>query len=189
LHGVAAPNIPVDPHVCCVEVVGHCVELGEHSTQPPLRHAGVAPPQAVDPCQLPVAPQVCGVSRPAPLHCVCPGPHTPMQAPLTQVRLAAHGAPVPNAPARPHVWTPLLPSHCVCVGPHVPPHAPLMHVRLTAHATPAPNWPLEPHVWTPLSLSHCVWPWPHVPPHTPLMHVRFVGHGTPVPNVPSDPHV
>jgi hypothetical protein len=57
---------------------------GEHWTHEPLKHTGVAP-EHIDCVHWPMLLQVCST---LPLHCVWPGPHTPVHTVATQVWLA-----------------------------------------------------------------------------------------------------
>ena len=73
-------------------------------------------------CHVPVALQVCGCW---PLHCTCPGPHTPWHDPDTQVVFVQAEPVFPHAPDEVQVcgcW----PLHWVLVGEHDPLHTPLM---------------------------------------------------------------
>ncbi len=68
----------------------------------------------------PQLPLLSHVWTPLPWHCVEPGVHTPVQAPLEQAWLV-HGCGVPQWPDESHVCTPL-PEHCVAPGVQVPEH-------------------------------------------------------------------
>jgi len=60
-------------------------------------------------------------------HVLCPGPHTPVHVPDTQVVLASHVVPLPHCPFVPHACG-VCPSHRVCPGAQTPVHAPDTHV-------------------------------------------------------------
>jgi hypothetical protein len=107
------------------------------------------------------------LSTPFPLQSVCPGAHTPVQAPFTHVWLV-HAAAEPQVPFDWHVWTPL-PEHCVVAGTQTPVHAPFTQAELV-HAAAALHVAFAWHVSTPLPLQ-VLWPCAHTPLHPPLRHV------------------
>jgi hypothetical protein len=133
----------------------------------PLEHVAVAfatpVVQAVGALQAPAL----HVSTPLPLQSVCPGAHTPVQAPPAHVWLVQAAA-LPHVPFAWQVWTPL-PEHCVVAGTQTPVHAPFTQAELV-HAEAALHAPFVWHVSTPLPL-HVLWPCAHTPLHAPLRHV------------------
>jgi hypothetical protein len=77
----------------------------------------------------------------------CPGPHTPVQAPLAQVRLAAHATGAPHRPLASHVSTPL-PEHCAAVGLHSPVHVPVAAAQTYSQTAPSfCQAPAPSHSW------------------------------------------
>ncbi len=139
-----------------------CVCVHVHA---PLAQVGVGWAQVVPFVQVPVALHVCGV---LPLHAVCPGAHTPLHAPETQVWLV-HAEAVPQAPPL-HASTEL-PTHWLWPGAHTPEQLPALHVWLT-HATGVPQAPPALHVCT-LLPEHCTAPGVHVPVQAPLLHAEL----------------
>ena len=90
MHATGLPHCPPGPQVS-TPLPEHCSTPGVHATHTPVRHAGVAPPQAVDVSHCPLGPQS---STLLPEHCVAPGSHTPPHAPFTHAWLLhATGAP------------------------------------------------------------------------------------------------
>src|SRR5271167_1470262 len=87
----------------------------------------------------PFVPHVC---TPLPEHCVEPGTHTPVQAPVAHAN--EHGEGVPNCPLALQVSTPL-PEHVVDPGAHTPLHPPPTQAAAT-HAVAVPHTPPEEQV-------------------------------------------
>ncbi len=89
-HGTGVPQVPgvpvlpAAPHVS-TPLLEHWSAPGEHSTQAPSQHVGVVPEHIDCDIHWPVASQDWTT---LPTHCTCPGPHTPVQVPETQVWLA-----------------------------------------------------------------------------------------------------
>ncbi len=83
-------------------------------------------------CQAPLAVQDWGCRLPP--QRICPGAHTPVHVPLTQVWLV-HAAPTTHAPDASHVSGSLLPVQPVAPTAHTPVHTPLTHVE-PVHAAP-----------------------------------------------------
>jgi hypothetical protein len=106
-HAVLGPHVPAATHVSMSVMSVHLVVPGVHVAHDPSKHTGRAPVHAAPFVQVPVALHVCGV---LPLHCICPGAHTPVHDPLTHVELL-HGVPVVQLPLT-HVCGEL-PMHCV----------------------------------------------------------------------------
>jgi hypothetical protein len=76
VHGTAAPNCPLAPHVS-TPLSEHCVAPGVHEPvqMPALHTPGQAAPLF---CHAPVVSHVCGC---CPEHCSHPGTQTPEQTP------------------------------------------------------------------------------------------------------------
>jgi hypothetical protein len=136
--------------------------------QLPPEQFGVGWAQAVWFCQVPVALQVSGT---LPLQFTCPGAHTPLQRPITQVWFT-HALGVLHWPIVVHVCD-AFPMHCVCEGPHTPPHALPTHVWFAAHAVDVPQLPMALHVCMAPRPTHCVLPGMHDPMHTPFTHAAL----------------
>jgi hypothetical protein len=95
----------------------------------PLEHVAVAlATLVVHAVGEPQVPFVWHVSTPLPLQVVCPGAHTPVHAPLTQVWLLQLVT-VLQVPFDWQVSNPL-PEHCAVLGTHTPVQAPLTHAEL-----------------------------------------------------------
>jgi hypothetical protein len=102
---------------------------------------------------VPHVPFAVQVWTPLPEHCVSPGPHTPVQAPLMHV-WSLQPAGVPQVPAEVHVCTPL-PVHWVAPGVHVT-HVLLRHTGVDpVHVVCVCQVPEAVQVWMELP-RHCV---------------------------------
>jgi hypothetical protein len=88
------------------------------------------------------------VWTPPAAHCIAPGEHTPVHAPLTHAA-SMHTTAVLHCPLSAHDSTLLVPEHSVVLGEHTPAHWPATQAWL-AHATAAPHVPSALHVLTPL---------------------------------------
>jgi hypothetical protein len=71
-----------------------------------------------------------------PEHCVAPGVHTPVHAPVTQAEFV-HADGAPHVPFPEQSCTPL-PEHCVEPGTHTPVQAPLTQAEFE-HADAEPH--------------------------------------------------
>jgi hypothetical protein len=91
------------------------------------------------------------VSTPFVTHCVLPGTHVPVHAPLTHAEFV-HATAADQLPVVSQVCTPL-PEHCVVPGTQMPEQAPDAHPNW--HGESGPHAPLALHVSTAL-LAHCV---------------------------------
>jgi hypothetical protein len=99
-HATGDPHVPYDVHIC-TPLPEHCVAPGVHvpeqapetqawfthppvqAPHPPPTHTGSLPEHAAAFTQLPLESQVWGCVLD--VHRACPGPQTPVHAPLTQV--------------------------------------------------------------------------------------------------------
>jgi hypothetical protein len=113
------------------------------ATQAPLVHVCVSAVQAEAVPHWPLALQVWTA---LPEHCVVPGVHTPVHAPLTQAE-EVHADAAPHWPLALQVCTPL-PLHVVPPGVHTPVQAPFTHAWFV-QAAAVPHWPLALQVCTP----------------------------------------
>jgi hypothetical protein len=127
----AKVHAPLEHPVVALATLGHAVAVPQ------------APPEVHD--WTPAA-----ASMPLPLHCVCPGAHEPVQAPLRHVWLV-HAVAVLHAPAAEQVSTPF-PEHWVVAGTHTPVQEPLTHAEAT-HGVAVPHVPFAWHDSTPLPLQ------------------------------------
>ena len=176
MHAAAAPQVPVELHVCTPSImVEHCVAPGVHTpVHAPLAHAWLTHGTEVP--HVPVAPHVWTAS---PEHCDAPGlqathapPRQTVAAPL-QARAAPHcpvalhvsTPPAPPSSAPPAPPSSASPEHCVTPGVQTPAHAP--PVQTYVHGDGAPQAPPE-HVSTPLP-EHWVAPAVHDPAHVPML--------------------
>jgi hypothetical protein len=133
----------------------------------PALQSGVGCAHVAPFTQLPVGPQLCGV---LPLHCTCPGPHSPWHAPITQVWLV-HGDVGPQAPVAALQLCTEFPLHCVSAGAQTPWQLPMMHVWCT-HVEPFTQVPPAPHDCGMFPL-HCTWAGEQTPWQLPPEHVWF----------------
>jgi hypothetical protein len=127
--------------------------------------------------QLPFASQVCGLF---PEHCLCPGAHTPVHAPVTQVWLV-HVAGDPHWPIASHVSTPLF-THWVVPLAHTPWHDAVVPFWTQVMPEQGDGMPQLPpvHCCTPLP-EHWLLPALQAPVQNPFMHVPVV-QAAPVPH-------
>jgi hypothetical protein len=79
----------------------------------PPEHTGVAPEHAAAFCHVPLVLHVCGWVFEA--HCVCPGPHTPVQEPETHVWFTQADA-FCQLPLDKQVCGWVLDEHCIAPG-------------------------------------------------------------------------
>jgi hypothetical protein len=115
-----APQTPPAVHVCVPQSPHLVTAPGEHATQWPPKHAGADPPHALLYCQFPVASQTWTV---LPLHCVEPGTHVPLHAPL--MHTSGHAGPAAcQVPVASHVCG-CRPVHLTEPGVQTPVHAAL----------------------------------------------------------------
>jgi hypothetical protein len=158
--------------------------VSRHVHVPP-EQSGVGWAQGVPLTHAPPVPQVCGT--PATLQPICPGAHSPVQMPETQV-LLVQTIPFTQLPPL-HVSTLLFMPHVTSVGAHEPSHTPAMQVWWPQSMTVVPHCPLEPQVTTPLP-EHVVVPGLHVPVHCPIPvgPEQMEGHALGVPQVPFAVH-
>jgi hypothetical protein len=144
--GVPLTQVPAALHVSGVLPL-HAVAFGEHCTQVPPRHTGVAPEHDASFCHAPPL----HVWITLPRHWTAPALHATQVAVVMDVAVQTGVAPEHG------VWFCQLPeahtsttvdvaSHCVSPSTHVPMHAFPTQVELT-HGVGAPHCPEPLHVW------------------------------------------
>ncbi len=151
MHSIGVPHVSVSLLHVETPLPMHWMAPGEHWTQAPFQHTGVAPAHVDWSCHVPIGPHTCAT---LPEHCVIPGPHTPVHCPSTHVwTLQSLEVLHPD-------WQVLFESQCcpaghVCAGKRHCTHMPeagLQNVLVAAHCMSVQEAPPVPASAAPVPL-------------------------------------